>query len=191
MLKSINMTIFIKVVIIITSIVSIIIFSLLQWYLGKDSSIWMLVSITASVSTVLMFCISTEIVSRFLWGLYNYFCNSSYPDLNGVWHGTISLKNRDEIIIDAVIKYSLFTCTIVIDTVNAKSTTIEVFPKVTGGQKQLYYVWKCEPNDSTYPEYRGVTIFNIDESIPNEVVLSGKFFTSRQTNGKTELKRIS
>lgn len=183
-----------KYIALITIIISIGIYTLVQTYWLPNISLFKVITISSIVSTLLILLLLTSFISRKIWAILAWFDNSIFPDLNGTWEGVIILEDGKEIPAKAVIRQSLLATQIDMHGETTKSITLETTPTIEQGQKKLYYVYRSTPKTPGWPSYNGSTLFDIrtiGEGDKKKYELSGHYYTDRKTIGRIRLTQIS
>ncbi|MFE8601369.1 Cap15 family cyclic dinucleotide receptor domain-containing protein [Archangium violaceum] len=185
---------------------SAIVLSLLVYYFVvrfffADWPVYKIVTITSSVASAVIGLFFSNKVWRPLWGLAVRLDNSRYPDLNGIWEGTVqpsSLKEGASVAalpIKARIRLSMTEMFIDFHGKTFKSVTLAATPRVEQGQHYLYYIYRAEPQDPNRQSYVGIASLRVqitssqDDSKNPCLLLSGNYFTDRETRGTISLKQ--
>ncbi|HHQ2584337.1 TPA: hypothetical protein ACSPKR_001693 [Providencia rettgeri] len=179
---------------ILTTVVSILSYQILQHYWDNELPLIRVISITPWVSFFIIILLTTASTSRLFWKVLKYFDKSLYPDLNGGWEGEITTEGGITIKAKATIKQSLLKTEIILHTETSKSVTLETTPSLESGQYRLYYVYRSIPRDPSRPPYTGSTIFDVRTKYVNStsiLELSGFYFTDRKTIGRVRLEQKS
>ncbi|MEC6833593.1 hypothetical protein VXS06_17655 [Photobacterium toruni] len=193
MFRIIDFKSLLRYVAIITTIVSIGTYELVQSYWLNDLAIVKILSIAPWVALFVTIALTTSITARPIWKLLKKFNPSLYPDLNGTWEGEIITEDDLIIPVRVSIKQSLLETQINIHTKTSKSLTLETTPMIESGEPKLYYIYRSLPKDPTWNSYIGSTIFDIRtiESSSNRILeLSGYYYTDRKTTGRIRFRQI-
>ncbi|HIF9085670.1 TPA: hypothetical protein ACX6SN_004108 [Photobacterium damselae] len=194
MFRIVRFDMLLKYIALITIIISIGIYTLVQTYWLPNISLFKVITISSIVSTLLILLLLTSFISRKIWAILAWFDNSIFPDLNGTWEGVIILEDGKEIPAKAVIRQSLLATQIDMHGETTKSITLETTPTIEQGQKKLYYVYRSTPKTPGWPSYNGSTLFDIrtiGEGDEKKYELSGHYYTDRKTIGRIRLTQIS
>lgn len=194
MFRIVRFDILLKYIVLITIIISIGIYTIVQTYWLPNISLFKVITISSIVSTLLILLLLTSFISRKIWAILAWFDNSIFPDLNGTWEGVIILEDGKEIPAKAVIRQSLLATQIDMHGETTKSITLETTPTIEQGQKKLYYVYRSTPKTPGWPSYNGSTLFDIrtiGEGDEKKYELSGHYYTDRKTIGRIRLTQIS
>lgn len=130
---------------------------------------------------------------RVLWRLFPFLGDVYFPDINGIWQGSIKFLDRGvdrELSAKVRIKQNLWSITLDLNSETSKSVTLVAFPMTESGNKILYYVYRNTPKRPDYAEYKGTTILEINTD-DEKLYLRGNYYTDRLTNGRIELIRTS
>lgn len=192
MFRIIDFKSLLRYVAIITTILSIGAYELVQSYWLNDLTIVKVLSIAPWIAFLLIIVITTSITARPLWKLLKKVRPSLYPDLNGTWEGEIITENDLEIPVRVLIKQTLLETQINIHTQTSKSLTLETTPTIESGEPKLYYIYRSLPKDPNWSSYTGSTIFDI-RKVNSEGVsvleLSGYYYTDRKTTGRIRFRQ--
>lgn len=123
------------------------------------------------------------------------------PDLSGEWTGKLNTthpdpktekKNRPKDI-NATIKQDLFNISIIMRTMEMKSTSFVAAFDIDRNQNRnrVCYSYTSRPNPqyrSESPIHDGTTLLDIIGNPPSE--LNGEYWTTRKTTGMIELKKL-
>lgn len=194
MFKIVRFDVLLKYIALVTVVISMGIYALVQTYWLPDISLFKVITISSVVSTILILSLLTSFVSRKIWAVLSWFDKSIFPDLNGTWEGEITLENGTEITAKAVIRQSLLVTQIDMHGETTKSITLETTPTIEQGQKKLYYVYRSTPKNPGWPSYNGSTLFDIRVLGSGKEVkyeLSGHYYTDRKTVGRIRLTQIT
>lgn len=194
MFRVINFSYLIRSVAVATTIISVFLYLILRYFVGENLQITKIINIVPWVSIAIIFLLTAAPVARFIWFIVSKINKSLYPDLNGVWEGKILPGSGKNMEARAIICQTLLHARIDLHTETSKSFSLETTPAMEGGQFKLYYTYQSKPKNPDWSAYTGVTIFDIrspskDPARPLE--LSGYYFTSRKTNGRILLRRVS
>ena len=179
-----------KYTIILTVLISISFYVLVQDIWLPNLSIFKIITISSFISIILLFILFNKFLSRKLWKILTFFNKSLFPDLNGTWEGVITSEEGIEFKIKAIIRQSLSSTEIDIHGESVKSITLETTPTIEKGQKKLYYIYHATPKELSWSSYNGSTLFDIRKS-DNRWELTGHYYTDRKTIGRISLKQIS
>ncbi|MBU1308331.1 MAG: hypothetical protein KKE30_02205 [Gammaproteobacteria bacterium] len=194
MFRIIRFDLLLRTIALVTVIISISIYVLVQTYWDPKIHLFKVITISSIVSTLLVFSLLTSFISRKIWAFFAWIDKSIYPDLNGTWEGQITLEDGKRISAKAVIRQSLLATQIDMHGETTKSVTLETTPTIEQGQKKLYYVYRSTPKTPGWPAYNGSTLFDIRTiRIGNEIKyeLSGYYYTDRKTVGRIQLTQVS
>lgn len=177
-----------------TTGISLLIYIVLQAWLGTEFSISLILKIAGWASFALILCLTTDFPARLIWGVLRMFNKRLFPDLNGTWEGEIIVSDSLKIPARAIIRHSLLKVQIDIHTETSKSVTIETTPTVEFNQHKVYYVYRAIPKNPEWSEYKGTTTFDI-RSIRfgsyDALEMTGEYFTSRMTVGRVRFRQVS
>lgn len=193
MFRVINFKSLLRYVAIITTIVSIGIYELVQNYWLNDLKIVKILSIAPWIALLITIVLTTSITARPLWNILKKVKPSLYPDLNGTWEGEITTELNKVIPVRVLIKQTLLETQVNIHTQTSKSLTLETTPTVEGGEPKLYYIYRSLPKDPNWNSYTGSTIFDIRRVHTNDtwiLELSGYYFTDRKTTGRIRFRQV-
>jgi hypothetical protein len=182
----------IRYVAILTILISISVYALIQEYWLPSFSLFKVITISSVVSTIIIFSLLSPYISRKLWALKCWFDKTSFPDLNGSWEGFVILENGEELPVRAVIRQSLLSTEIDMHGVTTKSITLETTPTMEKGQRKLYYVYRSTPKNPSWPSYNGSTLFDIrfvNSNNSEKLELSGNYYTDRKSVGRITIKQ--
>lgn len=187
--------------------ISAVVLSLLVYYgvvrfVFPDWPVYKIVTITSSVASAVIGLFFSKKVWRPLWALAVHFDNSKYPDLNGIWEGTVQPSSLQEgasvaaLPIKARIRLSMTEMFIDFHGKSFKSVTLAATPRIEQGQHYLYYVYRSVPQDPKWTSYVGIASLRVQIASEQEssesswLSLSGHYFTDRETKGMISLKQI-
>lgn len=190
MFRVIRFDLLLKVMVFLTIAITIAIYAIVQSIVGAEIGIFKLVTISLICSSVLMFMLLFQPVSRKVWAIVRFFNKKLYPDLNGVWVGQVTTGDNDVFEVRAVIRQALLFTEIDMHGETVKSITLETTPTTELNQKKLYYVYRSTPKDPAWADYTGSTIFDVIEN-GSSITLSGKYYTDRKSVGRISIKRVS
>lgn len=194
MFRIINFISLIRYVAMLTTILSICAYELLQRYWDNDIPLLKIISIAPWVSLLIILIISTGFISRYIWRIVRKADKSLFPDLNGTWEGEITTETNLKIPARALIRQTLLQTWIDIHTETSKSLTLESTPATESGQCRLYYVYRSIPKNTDWQTYIGTTIFDVrvvSENAKKTLELSGYYFTDRKSKGRIRFRHIS
>lgn len=189
MFRIINLSLVLKIVVFLSIVFTIILYSNIKEYFFPDWGLMKLLSLSSLVSMVVLYILLIPSCARKIWGFIQKIKNI-YPDLNGVWVGHVIIKDDVEINVRAVIRQNLLLTELDMHGETVKSITLESTPTIEQGQKKLYYVYRSTPKDPVRPPYDGSTLLDVIES-DNSLKLSGRYYTDRGTVGRISLKQVS
>ncbi|MCS0310372.1 Cap15 family cyclic dinucleotide receptor domain-containing protein [Vibrio diabolicus] len=189
MFRIVNLGLVLKVVVFISILFTIGLYSLIKEYLFPEWGMLKLLGISSFASMSVLYILLIPACARKIWGLILKVKNI-YPDLNGVWVGHVITKKGIEINVRAVIRQNLLLTELDMHGETVKSITLESTPTIEQGQKKLYYVYRSTPKDPTRPPYDGSTLLDVIEN-EKALKLSGKYYTDRETVGRIVLKQVS
>lgn len=193
MFRIIDFKSLLRYVAVITTIISIGAYELVQSYWLNDFKIVKILSIAPWIALTLIVILTTSITARPLWKLLKIVKPSLYPDLNGTWEGEITTEKNLKIPVRVLIKQTLLETQIIIHTETSKSLTLETTPTIEGGEPKLYYIYRSLPKDPNWSSYTGSTIFDIRKIDSNgtcELELSGYYYTDRKTTGRIRFRQV-
>ncbi|UJA01796.1 hypothetical protein GBN93_12950 [Acinetobacter johnsonii] len=193
MFRIIDFKSLLRYVAVITTIISICTYELVQNYWLNDLKIVKILSIAPWIALILIVILTTSITARPLWKLLKLVKPSLYPDLNGTWEGEITTEKNLKIPVRVLIKQTLLETQINIHTETSKSLTLETTPTIEGGEPKLYYIYRSLPKDPNWSSYTGSTIFDIRKVDSNggcELELSGYYYTDRKTTGRIRFRQV-
>ena len=195
MFRVINFTLLLRYVAIITTVISICAYEIIQRYWVHELPFIRVVSITPWVSLFVILAITTNGIARHIWKGLKRIDPSLFPDLNGMWEGEIVTEKGLKIPARALIRQTLLQTQLDIHTETSKSLTLETTPAIESGQCKLYYLYRSIPKNPNWSSYTGSTIFDVritkNQSSSFILELSGYYFTDRKTNGRIRLQQIS
>ena len=178
---------------IITTILSIGAYELVQSYWLNDLKIVKILSIAPWIALLLTVALTTSLTARALWRVLKKVNPSLYPDLNGTWEGEITTEKNQVIPVRVLIKQTLLETQINIHTQTSKSLTLETTPTIESGEPKLYYIYRSLPKDPNWSSYTGSTIFDI-RNVGTEdnciLELSGYYYTDRKTTGRIRFSQV-
>jgi hypothetical protein len=191
--RIVNFTLLIRVVAIVTTMLSLVLYQLIQIYGTLPLQSVQLLTLAPWIALALTLLITSKWTSRLIWRVAKGFNNSLYPDLNGTWEGEIQTESGETLAARAVIRQSLLHTEIDMHTETAKSVTLEATPVMEGGQYKLYYSYRAKPKKPGFGAYTGSTVFDVRLEGTADTVrleLSGYYFTDRKTLGSTRLLQV-
>ncbi|SDG05093.1 hypothetical protein PUH89_13815 [Rhodobacter capsulatus] len=194
MFRVINFTYLLRYVAIATATLSILAYWGAEKILQIELPIARLFSVVPWVALIIILFITTNSTSRATWRLLKKFNSSLYPDLNGTWEGEIDIEEGHKIPARAVIRQNLIEVQIDLHTATSKSLTLETTPVIAAGQFKLYYTYRSTPSNLTWPSYTGSTILDVRNAAlkaPQNLELSGYYYTDRKTCGRIKLRQTS
>jgi len=193
MFRIIDFKSLLRYIAIITTILSIGAYELVQSYWLNDLKIVKILSIAPWIALLLTIAITTSITARALWRVLKKINPSLYPDLNGTWEGEITTEKNQVIPVRVLIKQTLLETQINIHTQTSKSLTLETTPTIESGEPKLYYIYRSLPKDPNWSSYTGSTIFDI-RKVGNDdncsLELSGYYYTDRKTTGRIRFSQV-
>ncbi|ETQ99871.1 hypothetical protein NRA66_08560 [Acinetobacter baumannii] len=178
---------------IITTILSIGAYELVQSYWLNDLKIVKILSIAPWIALLLTVALTTSLTARALWRVLKKVNPSLYPDLNGTWEGEITTEKNQVIPVRVLIKQTLLETQINIHTQTSKSLTLETTPTIESGEPKLYYIYRSLPKDPNWSSYTGSTIFDIRNVGTDDnciLELSGYYYTDRKTTGRIRFSQV-
>jgi hypothetical protein len=190
MFRVIRFDLLLRYVVMLSIFIAVAAYLLLQKITGVNIGIFKLATISAVVSTLIMFILLSPFISRIIWRLVRFIKKDIYPDLNGVWVGQVTTEDHQKFEVRAIVRQALLTTEIDMHGETVKSITLETTPTKELNQKKLYYVYRSTPKNPSWGEYIGSTIFDVIED-GSALVLSGKYYTDRKSVGRISIKRIS
>lgn len=193
MFRIINFKALLRYVAVITTIISIGAYELVQSYWLNDLKIVKILSIAPWIALTLIVILTTSITARPLWKLLKIVKPSLYPDLNGTWAGEITTENGIQIAVRVLIRQTLLETQINIHTKTSKSLTLETTPTIEGGEPKLYYMYRSLPRNPNWNSTIGSTIFDIRKVYTNGkyvLELSGHYYTDRKTTGRIRFRQV-
>ena len=118
-----------------------------------------------------------------------------FPDLNGewdvrihwIWKGTSGIATGH-----AVVKQTLLTFSMELKTARSESETLLAKPKknAESGRPLIYYIYRNTPKLTTAtsePPHEGAAVLRV--GLDSHGLLSGNYFTDRETKGHLELTK--
>ncbi len=126
---------------------------------------------------------------RWVWRLIPAFSDTVFPDLNGIWEGSIIFEDQ-RLAAKARIRQNWWRIAIDLHSETSKSHTLVAYPIKEAENPKLYYIYHNEPQDPNFPEYKGTSIL-VPRMNSKPMRLSGHYFTVRGTVGRIELSQIS
>lgn len=181
-----------RYVAIITTMLSIGAYELVQNYWINDLKIVKVLSIAPWIAFLLIIAITNSFTARPVWRFFRKYNPSLYPDLNGTWEGEIITESKQIIPVRVLIKQTLLETQINIHTETSKSLTLETTPSIEGGEPKLYYIYRSLPKNPSWSSYTGSTIFDVRKvDIEQKPVLelSGYYYTDRKTAGRIRFRQ--
>lgn len=194
MFRVVSFTYILRYVAIATTALSIFAYWGTERVLQSDLPIIRLLSVAPWVVLIVILTITTNSTSRPIWKILKRLNSSLYPDLNGTWEGEITLEGGHKIPARAVIRQNLIESQIDLHTETSKSSTLETTPVIEAGQYKLYYTYRSSPSNLKWPSYTGSTILDVRNAAlkePEDLELSGYYYTDRKTCGRISLKQTS
>ncbi|AWF83302.1 hypothetical protein BTJ40_00870 [Microbulbifer sp. A4B17] len=190
MFRIVRFDLLLKIVVILSILIGVAAYVIIEKLTGIDVSIFKLTTISVAASTVVMFILLSPFISRQIWRLVKFFKKDLYPDLNGVWVGQVITEDGKTFEVRAIIRQALLITEIDMHGETVKSITLETTPTIELNKKKLYYVYRSTPKNPSWGEYIGSTIFDVIED-SNALTLSGKYYTDRKSVGRISIKRVS
>ncbi|MBT9241276.1 hypothetical protein KM777_10275 [Vibrio splendidus] len=190
MFKIIQVSTLLKVLIIMSTLLSVGVYTVIKQYLFPSWDLYKIITISSFVSTFVIFILLIPFFARKIWGLLKWFNGSLYPDLNGEWVGCVMTETGLEIDVRAVIRQGLLLTEIDMHGKDVKSVTLECTPTMEQGQKKLYYVYRSTSRIVGRTPYDGSTLFDVLEN-ERSLSLSGNYYTDRKTVGRIYLTQVS
>ncbi|MDH2636478.1 hypothetical protein QDS01_16295 [Acinetobacter nosocomialis] len=193
MFRIIDFKSLLRYIAIITTILSIGAYELVQSYWLNDLKIVKILSIAPWIALLLTIALTTSITARALWRVLKKVNPSLYPDLNGTWEGEITTETGMQIPVRVLIRQTLLETQINIHTQTSKSLTLETTPTIEGGEPKLYYMYRSLPKDPSWNSTTGSTIFDVRKVYTNgkyELELSGYYYTDRKTTGRIRFRQV-
>ena len=194
MFRVINFTYLLRYVAIATTALSIFAYWGAERVLQSELPIVRLLSVAPWVVLIVILAITTNSTSRAIWKVLKKFNSSLYPDLNGTWEGEIVLEDGRKIPARAAVRQNLIEVQIDLHTETSKSLTLETTPVIEAGQFKLYYTFRSTPLNVKWPSYTGSTILDVRNAAlkaPQDLELSGYYYTDRKTYGRINLRQTS
>ena len=194
MFRVISFTYLLRYVAIVTTALSIFAYWGAERVLQSELPIVRLLSVAPWVVLIVILVITTNSTSRAIWRLLKKFNSSLYPDLNGTWEGEIVLEGGQKIPARAAIRQNLIEVQIDLHTETSKSLTLETTPVIEAGQFKLYYTFRSTPSNVKWQSYTGSTILDVRNAglkAPQDLELSGYYYTDRKTCGRINLRQIT
>ncbi|MFM2089162.1 MAG: hypothetical protein RLZZ237_4031, partial [Pseudomonadota bacterium] len=167
---------------------------LVRNYWNNDLPLIKIISIAPWISIILIFFLTANFTSRFIWKVASMADKSLFPDINGTWSGEIIFAEGKFIPAKLLIRQTIFQTLIDIHTETSKSITLESTPSVEGGQCKIYYSYRSIPKNTQWSTYIGTTIFDVRRVYLNKnsiLELSGQYFTDRGSKGRVRFQQIS
>jgi hypothetical protein len=192
MYKVIKIDLLLKYTAYLTVVLSMASYSFVKGVWLPNISLFQVIALSSVISAVIIFLLLTPYSSRKIWALISFFKKDLFPDINGTWHGKVTME-IGEIEVRAVIRQSLLSTQIDVHGRTMKSITLETTPTVEQGQKKLYYMYRSTPKDPSRLPYYGTTLFDIrrTENDGKKILeLSGNYYTDRKTIGRISLKQV-
>lgn len=132
---------------------------------------------------------------RKIWALVPKLNQWVFPDLNGNWDVSIHwvwTSKKGTATGRAQIKQNLLTLSMELETDNSDSETLLARPKrhPESGRPLIYYIYRNTPKQKSVdsgPPHDGAALLKID--LKNSRILSGNYFTDRETKGHFEMQR--
>ena len=190
MFRVVRFDLLLKAVVLTSISIAVTVYILVQNLTNADISIFELTTISAFVSTLVMFMLLSPFISRKIWFIARFFKKDLYPDLNGVWLGQVTTEDLKNFEVRAIIRQALLVTEIDMHGETVKSLTLETTPTVELNKKKLYYVYRSTPKNPSWADYVGSTIFDVIED-SSALILSGKYYTDRKSVGRVSIKRVS
>jgi len=191
MLHLIDFKLFVRTLVIAAIVTSTAIYYIIQ-LVATDYAAYEIVFMSSLISTAIAFVLTAPVVYRYIWKYLRKFKITALQDLNGVWSGTIQPTNSKPIEVRAIIRQTLYSTEIDVHGETVKSVTLSASPMVEAGQHKMYYVYRAEPKEPTWSPYTGTTRLTLRVLESNDdcpLVLSGQYFTDRDTKGTIELRQ--
>lgn len=179
---------------VITAAFSTAIYYYLQKSFFPDWSLFKIVTLASIVATLLVGAALSDLVSKRVWQALRWWSKSIYPDLTGCWEGRIMPKTGDNLAVRATIRHSPVGIQIDFHGETFKSITLTATPTIEQGQQYLYYTYLSESRDTKRPSYKGTAILRIRMRVELDhhmLLLSGQYYTTRETVGTIELQQVN
>jgi hypothetical protein len=189
MFRIINLGLVLKIVVFLSIIFTIFVYSSIKEHFFPDWGLVKLLTVSSLVSMIVLYVFLIPSCARKIWGLIQKI-KKIYPDLNGVWVGHVIIESGLKINVRAIIRQNLLLTELDMYGETVKSITLESTPTIEQGQKKLYYVYRSIPKDPSRQPYDGSTLLDVIEN-ENSLKLSGKYYTDRGTVGRISLKQVS
>jgi len=190
MFRIIRFDFLLRTVVLLSILIAVASYVLLQEFTATDIGIFKLTTISAAASSVIMLILLSPFISRKIWYVARVFKKDLFPDLNGVWVGQITTEDNKVFEVRAIIRQALLITEIDMHGETVKSVTLETTPTIELNQKKLYYVYRSTPKNPSWADYVGSTIFDVIED-GSALKLSGKYYTDRKSVGRISIKRVS
>lgn len=190
MFRIVRFDLLLRFVVLVSILIAVSAYVLIQRLTGTDISIFKLTTTSAVASTMLMFILLSPFISRKIWCIARFFKKDLYPDLNGVWVGQVTTEEQKSFEVRAIIRQALLITEIDMHGETVKSVTLETTPTIELNKKKLYYVYRSTPKNPSWGDYVGSTIFDVIED-GSALILSGKYYTDRKSVGRISIKRVS
>lgn len=198
MLKVLSFTALVRILIVLTAAITALLYYIIQ-YFTSAWPIYRIVIVTNFIAPILVACLLWLPATRALWALLRKLNPTFFPDLNGTWEGKIEpiragrQAPAEPMALRATIRQSLLLIQIDFHAEDFQSVTLAATPTVEEGQQLLYYIYRAEPKNPKHHSYMGTTTMKIHVRLSDsrpQLVLSGQYFTSRQTRGRVELVQV-
>lgn len=158
------------------------------------------VTMIAFTVAVIFLAIANQIWRK-IWRSFPLLSTLAFPDLNGIWKGTLQSTWRDEngsivgpIDVTVRIRQTLLTISIHQQTVESESWSFSVTPEATreAGRFALWYGYGNRPSARVAErsaQHEGAARLEWNPAIDRER-LTGQYYTSRKTSGDLVLTRV-
>jgi hypothetical protein len=173
-----------------------------EWWSDQQTSLIKWISTVASFISIVVIG-GANLVWRTLWRGIPKLNHWIFPDLNGVWEGTLQStwidpeinQPKGPIGATVTIRQTLFSTNIKLQTGESKSSSTRVLAEADR-DADVYRFWYSYDNRANAqvahrsPRHEGVAWLEVclDED-PDR--LTGQYFTDRRTNGDLQLRRVS
>ena len=190
MLQIVKIDFLLKLVAIATVAISTALYYVAHRFWFPEWTMYKVITISAIVSAMLIGCLTSVSVSRWIWAFARLFNKALFPDLNGTWEGTIETATKQELQIRATIRQSLLSTQIDMHGETVKSLTLSATPAVEQGQHRLYYVYLADPKSPERGPYKGTTTFSVRVNDNGHLELTGTYYTDRKMSGAVGLQQV-
>jgi hypothetical protein len=172
-----------------------------EWWTGSTPSLLKFISLVATIISTAMVVLANWIW-RWLWRQAPFLNRVFFPDLNGVWEGSLQTTWRDDkgnipgpISTRVTIRQGVLSINIKQKTQESISWSTRVIPEADpdADRFRLWYSYSNKPNAAVSHrscDHDGIAWLEISLG-DNPDELRGQYFTSRRTAGDITLKRIS